>query len=65
MPKVTTNLTIGDHERLAAAMLPGESVGHFVADSVLREIARRERGGKVKLTKRVAGRPPKKSPAAS
>lgn len=57
--KVQTNLRDDEVARLAKFLATGETVAGFVAASVKREIARRERGGKVEVEARRGGRPKK------
>lgn len=55
--KVQTNISAGDHSRLSACLVDGETVAGFLAAAVERETARRERGGKVVVSERKPGRP--------
>lgn len=57
--KVQTNLRDEQVTRLNELLASGETVAGFVAVAVEREIARRERGGKVVVAARLPGRPKK------
>ena len=57
--KVQTNLREAEVARLKGVLVESETVSGFVAVAVEREIARRERGGKVVVTARLPGRPKK------
>lgn len=64
MAKITINIPSADRQRLLAVLdsdnpTRPESISALVMPVVLREIARRERGGKVVASTRVAGRPKK------
>ena len=57
--KVQTNLRDDEVARLTKCLAAEETISGFVAASVKREIARRERGGKVEVEARLGGRPKK------
>ena len=57
--KVQTNLRDEVVTRLTTCLATGETIAGFVAAAVKREIARRERGGKVEVEARRGGRPKK------
>lgn len=59
--KIQTNISSETDIRLRAVLADGETVAGFFAAAVEREIARRERGGKVVVTERKPGRPRKVS----
>ena len=72
MAKITINIPAADRERLLAVLAvidhskpvtpaKKESISALVMPVVLREIARRERGGKVVVSTRAAGRPKKQT----
>lgn len=60
--KFNVNLTAVQLARLKSTLAPTETTYGFLAGAALREILRRERGGKVTLTERRAGRPRKPLP---
>lgn len=55
--KAQTNLRDDEVARLKQCLATGETIAGFVAAAVKREIARRERGGKVEVESRRGGRP--------
>ena len=59
--KIYTNVSTETDSRLRAVLADGETVAGFLAAATEREIARRERGGKVVVTERRPGRPKKVS----
>lgn len=61
MGRIQTNLRNAQAARLTAQLAAGETVSGFTASALLREIARREKGGKVEVLERKAGKP--KQPA--
>lgn len=59
MPKITINLLPAEFERLRQALKDSESLSSFGSAAIVREIMRREKGGKVHVNERKAGRPKK------
>ena len=57
--KIYTNVSTDTEIRLRAGLADGETVAGCLATATEREIARRERGGKVVVAERKAGRPKK------
>lgn len=57
--RIQSNLREPLYERLGKVMAPGETEAGFIAGAVEREIVRREKGGKVVVVVRKAGRPKK------
>lgn len=57
--KIQTNISAETEGRLRAVLADGETVAGLFASAVEREIARRERGGKVVVFERRPGRPRK------
>jgi len=55
--KIQTNIRDEEMDRLTKNLATGETVAGFVAAAVKREIARREKGGKVVVEERTPGRP--------
>lgn len=57
--KVQTNISADEQARLSACLVGDETVAGFISSAITREIARRERGGKVVVAERKPGRPKK------
>jgi hypothetical protein len=55
--KIQTNIGSATAGRLREVLANGETVAGFFATAVEREIVRREKGGKVLVSERKAGRP--------
>lgn len=55
--RIQSNLRQPVYDRLASVMANGETEAGFIAAAVEREIVRREKGGKVVVAERKAGRP--------
>lgn len=55
--KAQTNIRSDVFARLRKRLGRRETVSGFIAESILREVLRRERGGKVVVAARKAGRP--------
>lgn len=55
--RIQSNLKQPLYERLGNVMAKGETEAGFIAAAVEREIIRREKGGKVVIAERKAGRP--------
>lgn len=57
--RIQSNLKQPVYDRLLGVIAKGETEAGFIAAAVEREIVRREKGGKVVVAERKAGRPPK------